>query len=34
MDLARTVIRVIPFEPCTSKLPDAILLGGGGHIGL
>lgn len=28
MDLARTVIRVIPFEPGTSKLPDNILLRG------
>lgn len=26
MDLAQTVIRVIPFEPCTSKLLDNILL--------
>lgn len=31
MDLACTVIRVIPFEPCTSKLPDNILLGGGSN---
>lgn len=30
MDLACTVIRVIPLEPCTSKLPDNILLGWGG----
>ena len=32
MDLACTVIRVIPFEPCTSKLPDNILLRGWGAV--
>lgn len=32
-DLAKTVIRVILFEPCTSKLPDNTVLCRDGVVG-